>query len=478
MPKGNFMSKFYCDNCVIRDEYGRERIFRGINACIKSHHLNPKVIDKAFDDDYFDGIKKIGTNIIRLGITWALVEPEENKYNIKVIEAYKRFVKRCEDEGIYVVLDMHQDLFSHKFFGDGAPEWVIDKSLKGEKYLAIWAEGYFYMNSVQRAFNDFWTNKNGIQDKFVRMWKFFSNEFKDCKNVIGLDYLNEPYVHKNGRAIFLSILENTIKIVYGKDIRLERFYKKNDRIGFLRMALRLAGVIKTPKRVEKLLETMDNYDNFKKATSGLEKYTQEFNEKYYQSFFDRLCKEASLDGRFNLFEHNYYSNLGIEFEISTKKNDVYSPHAYDIFIDSALYDKYSSNERIKVIIDGITENQKKMQVPVIFGEWGGSAPSGDNWIKHIEYVSSLLEERHWSSMYWAFNYKKEKHVNALNTPYPIAVCGDIIEMKTDRASRKFTLKWTQNTDFDENVKTEVYVPDRNIVKFDSHKGLNEITIEY
>ena len=478
MPKGKNMSRFYRDNCVIRDEYGRERIFRGINVCIKSHHLNSKSMDKSFDDDFFEGIKKIGTNIIRLGITWALVEPEESKYNLEIIDAYKRFIKRCEKEGIYVILDMHQDLFSHKFFGDGAPEWAIDKSIKGEKYLAIWAEGYFYMNSVQRAFYDFWTNKNGVQDKFIRMWKFFSNEFKECENVIGLDYLNEPYIHKNGRAVFLTILENVCKIVYGRAVRLEGCYKKNDRAGFLKMALKIAGIIRTPKRVKKLFDTMDSYDNFKKATSGLEKYTKEFNEKYYQSFFDRLCDEASLDGRFNLFEHNYYSNLGVPFEISTKENDIYSPHAYDIFIDSALYDKYSSNERIKVIIDGITENQKKMQVPVIFGEWGGNSPKGDNWIKHIEYISSLLEERHWSSIYWGFYYKKEKHAKALNTPYPIAVCGDIIEIKTDRDARAFTLKWEQNTDFDENIKTEVYVPGKSIVKFDSHMGLNEIRIEY
>lgn len=29
------MEKFYCDNFVIRDDYDRQRIFKGINVCSK-----------------------------------------------------------------------------------------------------------------------------------------------------------------------------------------------------------------------------------------------------------------------------------------------------------------------------------------------------------------------------------------------------------------------------------------------------------
>lgn len=472
------MNSFYRDGSVIRDEYGRERIFRGVNVCIKAHKLASRQIKSEFNE-CLNGIEKIGANIVRLGITWALVEPSEGEYDLEIIEIYKRFIKKCEKQGIYVILDMHQDLFSHRFYGDGAPSWVIDSGIKGKKYLAIWAEGYFYMDSVQQAFCDFWTNRNHIQDKFIRMWKFFSNEFKDCKNIIGLDYFNEPYIHRNGRTVFLELLKNIFNIVYGKDVEFCRYYRGSDRLGFIKTVVKAAGIIRTPKRLKHLLSAMDSYDNFKQAISGLEKYTCEFNEKYYQDFFDKVSDEAGIDGRFSLFEHNYYSNLGIPFEIETKSDSIYSPHAYDIFIDSALYDKYSSNERIRLIIDRITENQKKMNVPVIFGEWGGSAPSGSRWIKHIEYAESLLEQRHWSNIYWAFNYRNNRLVDALNVPYPVAVCGDIIEMKTDRETKIFKLSWRQDKDFDNTeVKTEVYIPQSGIVGFDSHPGINEITVEY
>lgn len=472
------MNSFYCDGSVIRDEFGRERIFRGVNLCIKDHRFNPRLIKREFNE-CIKGVREIGADIIRLGITWALIEPKENEYNHEVIKIYKEFVKRCEKEGLYVILDMHQDLFSHRFYGDGVPSWAIDSRIKGKKFLAVWAEGYFYMNSVQQAFYDFWTNKNHIQDKFIRMWKFFSNEFNECENIIGLDYFNEPYLHQNGRAVFLSLIRNMCKAVYGRNVELSHYYEGNDRLGFIKTALKLACIIKTPKRLKYLMSEIDSYENFSKAISGLEKYTCEFNEKYYQSFFNRVSAEAGLDGRFSLFEHNYYSNLGIPFEIKTKPYSIYSPHAYDIFIDSALYDKYSSNERVRLIIDGITENQIKMNVPVIFGEWGGGAPKGEKWIKHIEYVHSLLEERHWSNIYWAFNYRNIRLVDALNVPYPVAVCGNIIEMKTDRSSKTFKLSWEQSKDFDSTeIKTELYVPKSGIVKFDSRPGINEITVEY
>ena len=71
---------FYCDNLKIRDEYGRERIFRGINHCIKEHWANKYVVHKhLLKDSLFEDMKRVGVNIVRLGITWAAIEPHEGK---------------------------------------------------------------------------------------------------------------------------------------------------------------------------------------------------------------------------------------------------------------------------------------------------------------------------------------------------------------------------------------------------------------
>lgn len=143
-------------------------------CCSKESKISAKKFRKKYN------IKKIrdkilcdGVNLIRFGVTWASIEPKEKQYNTDLIAEHVSFVRECEKLGIYVILDMHQDLFTKgPRSGDGAPKWALDKSIKLKREFLIWAEGYFYMDGVQRAFNDFWENKNGIQDKFIHTWEY------------------------------------------------------------------------------------------------------------------------------------------------------------------------------------------------------------------------------------------------------------------------------------------------------------------
>lgn len=475
------MEKFYSDNLVIRDKYGRERIFRGINLCVKDDRAHIGTIEREYlKEKLFDNLDKCGINVIRLGTTWASIEPCEGQYNDKLINVYKKFVAKCKEHNIYVMLDMHQDLFSSLFHGDGAPKWAIDKSIKGKKYFAIWAEGYFYMDSVAQAFYNFWHNKDGIMDSFVRAWKYYVHCFKGYDNIIGYDFLNEPYVDKNGRTIFLSIVKSICKTAFNKDYDFTDYFKPGrDKIGFALMALKLFFTVRNRKRLHSLLCTMDSRENFSKAIDGIEIYTNDFNSQQYQSFIDNMDECVNKENIFTFFEHNYYSNLGIPFEIKIRDNYIYSPHAYDLFIDSPLYSKYSSNNRVSVILENIRKNQLKMNVPVLFGEWGGGGPKGGKWIEHIDYIMDVFEKYHWSAIYWAMNFSDKKLVNVYNRPYPVAVCGDIINIHTDSGKRRFCLEWNQGSDFDnKDAKTVVFVPDKGFTQYLGKTGINKIEIEY
>ncbi len=470
---------FYCDNLKIKDNYGRERIFRGVNICLKPHWINEHFVRKhLLKESNFEKFRSVGVNIIRLGITWAAIEPEEDKYNDKLIYALKDYIHKCAENNIFIMFDMHQDLFSHYFHGDGAPKWAIDSSYENPRQYAIWAEGYFYMQGVQKAFNDFWTNRDNIQTKFIKMWSYVADALSDCKNIIGYDYLNEPYIHKDGRKVFLTLASNVIKTAYGKDVNFEKYFNKcKDKTGFAKMAIKIYSFIRTRKGLLNLLETMDSEEKFYDAINGLSEFTNDFNKDYYQPFFYNISNTVNKTGIFNFFEHSYYANLGLPFEIEKRNNDIYSPHAYDIFIDSPLYNKYSSNNRVKCIISEIRKNQLKMNVPVLFGEWGGGAP-GHDWIQHIDFIMGEFEKNHWSSIYWSYNFKKDELKEVFNRPYPVAVCGDVEEIKTDSKNRKFILKWSCEKDFPDNVKTEIYIPNKGIVKFDNQIGKNKIEIEY
>lgn len=479
MPNNNVIDKFHCDNMVIRDELGRQRLFRGINVCIKNNkQKSKKALLDILKDENFDTLQNNGVNIIRLGITWELIEPEENRFSSEIIDIYKQFVRKCREHGIYVFLDMHQDLFSvHccRPHGDGAPKWALPDGIKSKRPFAIWAEGYFYMDSVQKAFHDFWNNKSHIQEKYVKVWKHFAEEFEEFDNVIGYDYMNEPFIDKGGRNVFLNLIENVVKISLGKDLKLSKNFENNsDKTGFLKSVFQIASSVRSFKNLKTVKEAMDSKLNFSKALQGFEKYTSSFNSEYYNPFFDKISSEVNKNGKFNLFEHNYYSNLGIPFEISCNSKSVYSPHAYDVFVDSPLYNRYSSNARVEHILDTVRNNQIKMNVPVIFGEWGGGA-AGTEWVKHIDFIMNQFEKYQWSSTYWGFDKKKTKFLKIFNRPYPVAVNGNIIKIETNSNAGIFNLIWQQDN---MNSKTLVYVPDKGVVEYDGTIGENKIQLRY
>lgn len=471
---------FYIDGTKIRDELGRERIFRGANFCFKITTMD--IFEKRakkvyhFVDALARAMEQNGANLIRLGFTWSMLEPVENEYDDRAFKLLKDTVAMCQERGIYVFLDCHQDLFyNNKGIGDGAPEWLT-KDYKKQRPLAIWAEGYFYMQDIQRAFNDFWDNKNGMQDKFVKLWKKVIAELGEYDNIIAYDYLNEPMIYGNSNDVFCALIDGACKEGLGIDFNAKRYYQNgNEKSGFAKMALALYKEIRTVSRLKTFLNNLDDYNAFSKVVSSCEKYIDGFDKKYYQPFFDKMVDSCGDDKHFNFFEHSYYSNLGLPFSINSGKNGIYSPHAYDVFIDSPLYNAYSSNDRIKYILDNIRKNQENMNVPVVMGEWGGGANNGNEWIKHIDYIYSVLEQNHWSNIYWAYRFKNKDFVNMINRPYPVAVCGDIISYKTDSKLRTFELTYDCK---DNNAKTLVYVTGKGVVEFDNKIGINRIELKY
>ena len=189
---------FCKDGLAIRDEFGRQRIFKGVNICIKKDKFNYFVykLEKRFDKTFAEYVEN-GINVIRLGFNWSALEPEKNCFDERAFEFLKKFVSTAQENNIYVLLDVHQDLYCSKFgFGDGAPSWVT-KDYPRKRPVAIWAEGYFYFKDVQRAFNDFWRNKNNVQTDFSEFWDKLVLEFKDFDNVIGYDFLNYRLFKQN-----------------------------------------------------------------------------------------------------------------------------------------------------------------------------------------------------------------------------------------------------------------------------------------
>jgi len=192
------MSKnpLHADGYWFKDEGGRVVILRGVNVAGNSK-IPPFV--PFSDTTRLDPVKEWGMNVIRLVLIWEAIEPEPGRYNGEYIDAVEALANAAGERGIYVILDMHQDMFSRYLnggCGDGAPSWAIDPSIPqdepaNDERCIDWVNGLNDKN-VLRAFDSFYANINGVRDHYISMWAHIARRFGEHPAVIGYDLMNEP----------------------------------------------------------------------------------------------------------------------------------------------------------------------------------------------------------------------------------------------------------------------------------------------
>jgi len=117
----------YVDLTYIKDGYGRYLNFTGVNlggstkVPIKKGDGSYTYIGRPFPiedaDRYFRMIKGAGFNTIRLLFIWEAVEPEERGvYDTEFLNYFDKIISKAEENGIYVLINMHENLFSRHLF--------------------------------------------------------------------------------------------------------------------------------------------------------------------------------------------------------------------------------------------------------------------------------------------------------------------------------------------------------------------------
>ncbi len=427
------------------DDKGRERIFNGVNF-VDKHCLPDEdgVIryQTALNEETVKAIAAKGMNIVRLGTTWAAIEPEQGVYNTAVLDGLKETLRLCEKYGVYAFLDWHQDLYSYYCcHGDGAPKWACAGDTDNVRDpIIIWATGYFLNRSVQRSFDAFWENRpvngKGLRDCFCDMLTYTADYLKGCPAVMGYDVLNEPFPGTPGGKIFRTLVKNGAATLL--------FHPRVNRKKMLKDLRN--------KEIMEALSVADDPKVYHSVIDGANKLLYQFDtERYYPFLQAAAAAIRKADPLGVIFAENcYYSNTGIPCSYPRltypdgrrEDNVCFAPHGYDLTVDTPLTNE-ASPHRVDHIFNEHERTQARMDVPVLVGEWGGMVPGGEQY-PALEHLIDKFDRNRWSQTYWHWfdGMEHSKIMDILSRPYPQAVAGAIKSYGYDRRNDVFTLSYT------------------------------------
>ncbi|HUI39981.1 MAG TPA: cellulase family glycosylhydrolase [Methanothrix sp.] len=178
-----------------QDKQGRLVFFRGIN--IASNAKFPPFIP--FEDPkWLDLLAQWGFNMARLTLMWEAIEPRPGQYDRIYLEKIALLVEQASQRGIYILLDMHQDLYSRWVGGDGAPDWAFPPDVDPHNNSGIqgfeggmWGMAYSQSDEIKRCFTHFFQSQE-LKEHYKRAWQEVARWVKGNPYVLGYDIMNEP----------------------------------------------------------------------------------------------------------------------------------------------------------------------------------------------------------------------------------------------------------------------------------------------
>lgn len=227
------------NNCSIVDDTGKHVRLRGVNLggwlMMEGYMLFGRNIperafresfEKALGRDALDGftrsfrdtfireedikiIKSWGANCIRIPFNYRLIEFEDRPFSLNEegLSYLNRAVGWCEKHGLYCILDMH-----------AAPGCQ---------------NGGWHSDSYGNT--ELFSNDFNI-DRYLRLWHFLAEQYKDSSAVAGYDVLNEPVISFYNEQALKNLYTKVIKEIRDADKKHIIFLEGNfwaQRLAFL-----------------------------------------------------------------------------------------------------------------------------------------------------------------------------------------------------------------------------------------------------
>ena len=156
----------------------------------------------------FDQMRPLGYDVIRLNLSWSLLEPRPGKIDATYMNRIAQVVRWARARGIYVVLDMHQDAWSKFVYTRGEPCVGDFQSIRGFDGAPLWASRYTSPAcalhgvreldpAVAEQFQKFWLNAPapdglGLEDHYTSVLVALAKRFRRNPAVAGYELMNEP----------------------------------------------------------------------------------------------------------------------------------------------------------------------------------------------------------------------------------------------------------------------------------------------
>lgn len=424
---------------VFRDSLDRQVILHGMNLVNKSKESNLK-LPQTLED--FKTMRNWGVNCIRLGITWSALEPQPGQYDIYYLQRLLKCVHWAKDNGIYILLDMHQDLYGEKF-GNGAPLWAtLDNGLPHQA-TEVWDDAYYTSQAVKTSFDNFWNNLPvtdgiGVQQHLVNAWQFVGKYFEDQTNVIGFDIMNEPFI---GGAV--DTVQETFLTELGKLYQQE---------GKAISPEELFGKWTSTTGREEIMNRLNDTIAFKKVINATEPFYARFEQEKLMPFYQRVYDAIRKVGTNHIFftEPSVSANIGIYSHLSLFKTavkdiqQVYAPHAYDLVTDTKFVDN-TSFSRLELIYKQEQKKASEMNLPLMVGEWGAFYGASKEVVPVAAFSAKIQEQLLCSDLYWSYTSDLQNRLffPYINRAYPMATAGKLIYYHYDLEKHILSIKWKE-----------------------------------
>jgi len=179
----------------ITDAHGRVVFIHAVNMVYKRPPYYPRAIGFGADDARF--LRRHGFNGVRLGVIYKGVEPKPGQYDNSYLDHIADTQRTLARNGVFSLLDFHQDLYNEKFQGEGWPDWAVqDDGLPNPRNG--FPANYLTNPALQHAFDHFWANDPGpggvgLVRRYANAWRHVARQFRGSDGVLGYDLLNEPW---------------------------------------------------------------------------------------------------------------------------------------------------------------------------------------------------------------------------------------------------------------------------------------------